>query len=182
MVRQETSRRRNTARRWHGRFHDPYPCILPSRNGYQHRYQQHQLLAGYGGIQAHLESAYSKQQARHRREVEVQKDVDRNLWFARWFLQGNRCIHQEEREEHQRREDLSLHVPRLQSGLDDAHRQLDAMEVPLAGYIQETPPWHDREDRTRHPHQAKLEGRKCTQDLCGYPQVPARFGLFRALD
>ena len=67
-------------------------------------------------------------------------------------------------------------------GLDDAHRQLDAMEVPSSGYIQEAPPWHDREDRTRHPHQAKLEGRKRTQDMCGYPQVPARFGLFRALD
>ena len=51
------------------------------------------------------------------------------------------------------------------------------MEVPHAGRIQEAPPRHDRKDRTRYPHQAKLEGRERTQDLRIYPQIPTSFGL-----
>ena len=56
------------------------------------------------------------------------------------------------------------------------------MEVPHAGYVQEAPPWHDRKDRSRHPHQAKLEGRKRTQDMCSHPQVPTCLGLLGTLD
>ena len=38
------------------------------------------------------------------------------------------------------------------------------------------------EDRTRHPDQAKLEGRKRTQDLYGHPPVPTSLGLLGTMD